>query len=200
MTDVNGTTRAPMKLLLVDATCNKYGFEYEASNTIHDKLAKRGVPLVENGVLQPTTFRGVFEALDPSKRDFSSLLYFAHGSAEDGEEAATVQAGDFTTTWELLDVSGIELTDKFVTFCVCHGYCNSMIESMARGGPFALTVVAPDKKLLKPEALDFFPAFYEALVPLTQHDIDPNHVRDTLAKVNHLATDKMQVFSQGLSQ
>lgn len=116
MSDVNGTTRKPMRLLLVDATCNKKNFEYAVSKQIHEELGKRGVALAESTVLQPTTFRGVLDALDQAKHDFSALLYFAHGSAGKGKNAASVQAGDFSTSWEFLGRSGVDLTDKFLTF------------------------------------------------------------------------------------
>lgn len=74
-----------------------------------------------------------------------------------------------------------------------------MIDSLARGEPFALTVVAPNQTLTKDDASQFFPPFFQSLVPLTRHEIDPNHVREKMRDHNHLAQGKMQIFSQGLS-
>lgn len=194
MTDVNGTTRAPLRLLLVDATCNKQQFEYDVSAQICNELASRGVPLAESTVLTPTDFPGLLDALDSGKREYSALLYFAHGSAGNGQVSASVQVGKFSASWELLGRSGMDLSDKFLSFCVCHGSCEEMIDGMVRGEAFALTVLAPNATLAKSEALQFFPAFFQSLVPLTRHEIDPNHVREKMGLFNLLAHEKMRVF------
>ena len=196
MTLVNGTTPGRLSLQLVDATCNKNGFEYGVSDRVLCGLRASKVPLASDDVKHVKTLRELENACQGS---FNALLYFAHGGRVDGTEASKIQAGDMVTTWYLLQHLNLNLEDKLVCLCVCHGYNGDAINTLPQGNLFALTVVAPKDAISGQEAVLFFPKFFATLAPLCPNEIDPNIVREKVNELNNLVGNKMKIFSQGLS-
>lgn len=193
MTIVNFRNPNPLLLRVVDMTCNGKGWEYDVSQQIYDDLKAKGIPI--SGKREtPRTIATLQASL---QGDFSAVLIFAHGAkSKDGVSADKLS---ITNNWFLFSSLNIDLSDKFVSLCICEGYCNDMIASLVRGELFALTVVASEKKILRSEALGFFPTFFERLVKKTKRYIDPNDVRACMNKTNSLSSGKMKIYSDGLS-
>jgi hypothetical protein len=192
---VRATVAGPLKILVLDATCNKKGFEHDLSRRVHAALQAGGI-----GVSGPPVFaRGPGEIEDALQADFSLLLYVAHGGARRGKDSATVQAGEFDTNWYYLQHLKLNLKDKMVCLCVCHGSNADSLETILRGEQLALIMVGPRALLDANEAEAFFPDFLKRLHEMSPGDIDPNVVRAVLDETNGLAGGKMDLFSPGLS-
>lgn len=180
---------------MVDATCNKKGFEHDLSRRVHAALQADGVPL--SG--PPVFAKGPGEIEDALQADFSILLYVAHGGARRGQDAAKVQAGEFDTNWYYLQHLKTNLDDKMVCLCVCHGSNEDSQETFLRGEHLALILVGPRVVLYASEAEAFFPEFLKRIHEMCPGDIDPNEVRVVLDETNALSGDKMELSSPGLS-
>ena len=193
---VRGVIPAGLSLLVVDATQNQKGFEYAMSKDIFSALQSAHVPLAYPQLLRPASLGDVVRELS---REFTALLYIAHGRGSRDNDAALIQAGDSITSWYMLKETGINFNDRFVSLCVCEGYCEDMVEAVVKSHVFANTVVGSQKTLLASEARAFFPAFYKSLLGLTEAVIDPDIIREKVQENNHLAADKMVTFSFGCS-
>lgn len=194
MTIVNCRTPFPLKLRVIDMTHNKKGWEYDTSAKVYKELKSRGIPI--SGEMEtPKSIKDLELSLDG---DFSALLIFAHGAKS--EDAITADELSITGNWFLFSKLNVDLSDKFVSLCICEGFCQDMIDSLIKGDLFALTVMASRQEIGEDEGFRFFPVFYEILAGRTTSYIDPNDVRDCMNIANSLAENKMQVYSDCLSE
>ena len=182
----------PLKLLVVDATCNRNKWEYQCSDTVYAALRNAHVPLV-NGLCRPTKLEEYIDAFQKND-SASAVLLFAHGAkADDPKKADRVQMTDLSDSWYIFDQLDLHLEDKLVVLCICESYGQDTVDTIIRGHTFAMTLVAPDQSITRVEAEGFFPVFFSSLTPDCRYNIDLQLVRDAMERHNHLAGNKMRI-------
>jgi len=139
------------------------------------------------------------EVIKELNTTYTALLLVAHGRGNRKDDAALIKVADFVTSWYLLKETGIDLSDKFISLCVCEGYCDDMVDSVVKSHVYANTVVGSREKLYASEAEAFFPAFYKSLLGLTEGVMIPDIFKEKVAEYNHLAANKMVAFSLGFT-
>jgi hypothetical protein len=187
--DISGATPGPLKLLIVDTTGNKGGFEHATTLKIHQALRDAGVD-----VLAPVFASSMADFLKATNQEFSALLWVAHGAASKGETVSSVSIGATPYAWQLIANSGLNLAEKLVALCVCSAGNDDMTVSMQKSDVFALMTVASSVTLGADEALRFFPALFQKLNPTSIATIEPQLVKEAVVELSNLAGNKMRFF------
>ena len=187
--DITGATTGPLRVLIVDTTGDKAGFEHAATLKIHKALLDAGVD-----VLAPVFADSMADFLKATEQEFSALLWVAHGAAPAGETVSSVAIGATPYAWQLIAVSGLKLDTKLVALCVCSAGNIDMTVSMQKSDVFALMTVASSVTLRADEALRFFPAFFKKLNPTSTAAIEPQLVKEAVEQLSNLTGNKMRYF------
>lgn len=196
MTLVKTTVPGRPRVLVVNATGPGTTWEQACAVKICEGARAAGVELTPTSPVQPQDFAEfvrLFEA--PESQDYNVLLLLAHGwSSSSGPRQRVDLAGE-ELDWYVLHGLEMQLQDKLVLLCVCEGQGDEAIDTIVRGDHFALMLVGSNRKITRMEAEAFFPRFLSELAQLSYSSIDPDVVALVLGEQNHLANDKMLIYS-----
>ncbi len=186
------------RVLVVDLTHDKKGFEHNMTRTICNQLRERGVVLTDNSPAFSSNI-DEYEDVLSNCADFNCLLLVTHGSKDPNNgEASKVIGPDGRTDWYSLARSSAPLKDKFIMLAVCYGCCEDSIAAFTQECSWALSLLGSHVSLKRREATAFFPAFLEELTSTCLESIDPVQIQYALGRTKHLASDKMRLISDAL--
>jgi hypothetical protein len=192
------TTPGSVRILFIDASRDREGFEHTLSREVFAELREAGVDLATDDVIfadDVETYKNAF-----GRGEFNTLLLLTHGSKDpdDGNVSGIAGPGEISNYYELAGLAPL-LRDKLICLAVCYGSCEDARQVFLSENHFALTLVAPKSPLSESEVRAFFPAFFSELKKSCANEIDPNVVRRCVDRNNHFANERMVVYSDALS-
>jgi len=180
-----------LRVLFIDLTRDRFGWEYALAHSIFDKLKASGIKLASPEIIQPKSDEEYAAIVKREDLQFTALFLLAHGGEDPGDgNVSKVLTPSGKSDWYHLAALTSQCRNKLICLAVCYGSCEDTFQAFINSDLFARVVVASKSKLSSEEANAFFPAFFEELSNSYPSD-DPMTIKLCVDNNNHYAHDKM---------
>ena len=153
------------RVLVVDGSRNREGWEAEFIDRIFDVLKRKGVQLVGEAPVRSKGPKELDQLLE-RQDTFNCIFLFGHGDVDNVRDEASLR--DY---WTWLS-SHKALTPKLMAFCSCETYDPETSDAVLKArDSFAQLALAPQSPLTTREAGLFFMKFFAELELHAQDDI-----------------------------
>lgn len=183
--------KSDMDLLIIDATGNVRGFEYNMTDEIFQHLIGSNINVSGSIVNEVNSLSDFVDAVN-SGDNFDFVLLVAHGAIPDKEGYAFFAINGEKVSWAEIRDSGVNLDDKHLFLCCCHAFNEASIQALVNSCVFALPLVAPTDTLTSDEAK----VFYSRVLPILCNQVtcEVEYTQKIVEENNYLANDKMEVY------